>query len=536
MAQSFDTSLKRVAINYIRLLGAKVTESSIKGDLESNPYYPTLLSLSDTFKKYNIRSTAFNVGKEDFNELEAPFVAFVTIPGIGNDFVLVTDISETTISYVYKANRSVLVNKGKFLEQYQNMIWVADPDEDSGERNYEIKYLKEKHNKLKKRIWFAGLLTIVIILVGLNLSSQLTFSFVAIVLLKLLGVAITVMLLVYEIDNNNAFIKSLCSTGLRTNCDAVVNSKAAKIAGVSWGEIGFYYFLASFLILITPAFSLTDKIMCIAIANILSLPYILFSLFYQWRIVKQWCPLCLSIQLLLLSEFIWNCKYYWFKFDMAQLDLRAISGINVILDILVPVIFWYGIKAIILKAKDADLYLAAFQRLQYNPDIFSGLLLQQQKASDGWIQLGISLGNPNAKNTIVKVCNPYCGPCASMHPRLERIIKENSNINLRVIFTSKNSTNDQGAIVVRHLLAIASEGDIEKTMRALDDWYSSKPKSYENFSKKYPLNGELAFQSDKIEAMSRWCSQTEIMYTPTIFVNGYLLPGNYNIDELQSIL
>lgn len=40
----------------------------------------------------------------------------------------------------------------------------------------------------------------------------------------------------------------------------------------------------------------------------------------------------------------------------------------------------------------------------------------------------------------------------------------------------------------------------------------------------------------KVEAMSAWCDAAEITHTPTLFVNGYRLPENYDIEELRYIL
>ncbi|HEY2722735.1 MAG TPA: hypothetical protein VGI82_13465 [Chitinophagaceae bacterium] len=34
--------------------------------------------------------------------------------------------------------------------------------------------------------------------------------------------------------------------------------------------------------------------------NIFALPYTLFSVYYQWKVAKQWCILCLAVQGLLL--------------------------------------------------------------------------------------------------------------------------------------------------------------------------------------------------------------------------------------------
>jgi len=37
----------------------------------------------------------------------------------------------------------------------------------------------------------------------------------------------------------------------------------------------------------------------------------------------------------------------------------------------------------------------------------------------------------------------------------------------------------------------------------LDDWYLADKKDYETFAGKYPMNGELQTQGNKIEAMDK---------------------------------
>lgn len=119
---------------------------------------------------------------------------------------------------------------------------------------------------------------------------------------------------------------------------------------------------------------------------------------------------------------------------------------------------------------------------------------------------------------------------------LEEIIKTNPNYNVRVIFTASNSANDPRSTVVKHLLAVAANGDAEKTAKALDDWYLAENKDYAKFEAKYPMNGELKQQDAKVEAMKNWCRAAEIAYTPTFFVKGKRLPENYGVEELKNIL
>jgi len=85
-------------------------------------------------------------------------------------------------------------------------------------------------------------------------------------------------------------------------------------------------------------------------------------------------------------------------------------------------------------------------------------------------------------------------------------------------------------------MAIQQKGNTEMVIKALDDWYLSEKQDYEAFAGKYPMNGELKQQGDKIAAMDYWCNKMELKYTPTIFINNKQLPDAYSIEDLQYFL
>ena len=175
--------------------------------------------------------------------------------------------------------------------------------------------------------------------------------------------------------------------------------------------------------------------------------------------------------------------------------------------------------------------------LKFNDQVFWSLLNTQPSIIDhSTSELGITIGNPNAKHTIIKVCNPYCGPCSTAHPEIEKIIEHNSDVKARIIFTATNQENDRGTKPVKHLLAISEKGDENLTKTALDDWYLAKEKNYDVFANKYPMNGELDKQTDKINRMKDWCEKVKIEYTPTIFIDGFLLPKGYQIKDINYFL
>lgn len=121
-----------------------------------------------------------------------------------------------------------------------------------------------------------------------------------------------------------------------------------------------------------------------------------------------------------------------------------------------------------------------------------------------------------------------------MHEIFGRYFK-GRKVKIRIIFTASGEESDKKTAPVQHLLAIQEKYGLHQVQQALDDWYLADEKNYEKFAKKYPMNGELKNQKDKIIAMRDWCDNMKIRATPTIFINGSELPDTYLISELKNL-
>jgi hypothetical protein len=238
------------------------------------------------------------------------------------------------------------------------------------------------------------------------------------------------------------------------------------------------------------------------------------------------------VQAVLLLELILSITNFWLRLPIVSLPI-AYYLLPIAYCLSLPIVLGYSLKHLLLKAKDEPVYKAAYKRLLYNPETFNNLLQKQASAPEGYQNIGITIGNPDAANTIIKVCNPYCGPCAKAHSILHEIVDGNKNLKLKLIFTATNKEDDIRGNVARHLLAISNKQDKGQTEQALDDWYLSPQKNYESFAKKYPLNGELKHQEIHIDEMKEWCKSACITETPTLFFNGKRLPEHYNITEFR---
>ena len=147
MAQSFKTNLSNVAKHYVQQLNIPITQTTIKEKLEQNPYYPSLYSLSHVFDKLGIANQSFTVNEENLQQFEAPFITYCSGQSTGSDFVLVTNITNHTVSYLAENNTPKQLSKESFLKQWQKVIFAAEANVNSGEKDY-LQKLKAENIKV----------------------------------------------------------------------------------------------------------------------------------------------------------------------------------------------------------------------------------------------------------------------------------------------------------------------------------------------------------------------------------------------------
>jgi len=203
-----------------------------------------------------------------------------------------------------------------------------------------------------------------------------------------------------------------------------------------------------------------------------------------------------------------------------------------------PLVIWYFISDTIKKAKVSQFATSALSRIKNDPAIFNALLEKQDEIGELPKNLGIIIGDENAKHRIVKICNPHCGPCAKMHVKLEQLLAQVKDVSVQIIFNTPLNTKDRRYLPTKHLLAIANSGKANHSLNhALDDWYTAPVKLYDAFAEKYPVDNLEDERLDAcIKTMSDWCNHHNIAATPTVYIDGYKLPKNYSIDELAYIL
>lgn len=528
----------KATIAFLKLLKVKINNATVNETLQNHPDWPSLLCISDSLNKWNIPNAAAKVESTRIQEISNPFIAYTD--NREHPLVIVVKTDENTIQFYSKNyNKPATGSKEDFIKNWGGIYLIAEPAAQAGEKDYMLH---------KREGFIRTFVPVALFIVAAALSffslystinnhlAHLTVNAVGIYaqyFILLAGVMITSLLLWYEIDKNNPLLQKVCTGIVKGDCNAILTGKKSKVFNwLSWSEVGFFYFVGGLLLLLFSGPNINNTLSLLGLLNLLALPYFVFSVYYQWREAKQWCVLCLSVQALLLMGGI---NVIANDFLSAFYTLPVSFIVNAFLIYLLPVLVWFAVKPSILRLQEAKNTKREYLRIKFNTRIFE-TLLKKQKAiiipADG---LGIDIGNPAATNMLIKVCNPYCGPCSKAHPKIEQLIEDTPNLKVKIIFTTPNQAEHIAFKPVNHLLAI-DEANRENINQALDDWYLTDNKDYDRFAEKYPMNGELAKQGNKIDAMDKWCKAMDIRATPTLFINGYQLPDAYGIEDLQYFL
>src|SRR3569832_2310570 len=215
MAHEFDSRVIPVTTNFFKALKVDFTKTALKRRLDENSYYPSLYSISQVLNWYNIENRGLKVAQEQLEELPLPFLAHIEIKEAGSkDLVNVTNITATAVTFY--DGKEHTISKAEFLNKWSsNIVLLAEKNDKSRERNYDKNLRAEKKRINKVILLLTGFALIFLTGVcNFLFSSPNILASATIMLFTVLGLSISILLLVYDVDKANAFVKNICTGGI----------------------------------------------------------------------------------------------------------------------------------------------------------------------------------------------------------------------------------------------------------------------------------------------------------------------------------
>lgn len=519
--------MEQAIADYVTTLHIPVSRKYFRKRVASHPDYPSLLSISDTLEYLGIPHGAARMDRAGLDKLECPYVLHLD-KGAG-EFILI------------KEDRD-LAGQTDIPEDWNGIVLKAEaPEAIEDEENRE--YLaKEKAD----RFTFGLLILSVMVISAMSWVPGFSWAAILFLVTTIAGVALGYLLVAKDLGVKYEAVESFCNAGQKTNCDRVLQSDQATLFGyITFSDAVISYFTAQLIaagLLIPLAVNATSLWWALAVVGILTLPVVAYSLWLQVVTFKTWCRLCLLVSAVLVIQ----AGLFWWMYTAGMFGLSdgAIWAAGMVAGLFLATGSCVFLIKIRLKdGKEAGEEALAANRIKYNPSVFIHQLLQQPQPDCTPIEQELMIGKADVPIKITMAASLGCGPCKDGFEKASQLVRMYpEQVNLTVRFSvpeqSNGSETDPGRyLLVVWLREIYGKNDSSKESEQLvRDWFEQA--GINAFREKYPL--QVNGQNKELESLamqhSDWFKKADIKGTPTFFVNGYKLPGQYRVGDLRYLV
>jgi uncharacterized membrane protein len=500
-------------------LHVPVSRRAMSAAVEAHSQPFSLACLRQALAQWRVDSLAVQLPAQDLAEVPLPAIAHLH----SGNFVLLTRAEAGRVVYQDVKGNTIKASLTDFDQAWSGKLLLAEAQAQAGEPTY-------RQSRYQEQLALARNITCWVLLVALFLwpvwlaVNSAAWAILVWWVSKVAGLATSILLLLSQLAPNQGLAKRLCDLRPGISCQNVLTSQAATWFGfLSMTDLGLLYFGSGVLAICLGWLANIQVLPWLALLNLLALPYTVFSIWYQWRVVKSWCPLCLAVQALLWLEFgaaWWGGAGFWPQPTAWAGGLTSgalAAGICLV------------IRPLLGLAGQVAPLRGALAKFKYHPAWFRAALLEQAPLPPLPPE-PILLGNAEAKWRVVMFSSPHCPPCGQAHQQLKELLTAfPEEVSAEIYWTFTGSPADQRNRVVKHLLALAGHSPAALS-EALTDWY--KHKNYPAWAARYPCptleaDGEMAQMGTLLGF---------VQYTPLFFVNGHQLPEPYQIRDLTMFI
>jgi len=520
-----EDNVTSIVYRIIRNYRIKVTITSIREYLKSHPFYPSLISICDFFDEMNIMSYALRIDKSELWKLSEPFIAH--IKDSGGKVLLVYTICKENVIYTDSYRGKKGMSTRVFFEKWDGVVIMIKPTDLSGEFDYNEKKKNEiiKKTMLPSLILVFTLASLFGIITNKLFSNELYgMSFFVILLAHFIGLTFSVFLFRHELNLKTKFTDRLCHIATNTDCDVVTKSKASKIFGcITWADVGVTYFIGGIITLFM--LPVTYSYNNLALFSFTTLPYPVFSILYQWLKIRKWCPLCLSVQFILITEFIILFK----RLRIEELNINTMIPVLLIFSTLFLIVLLMKLLFILEREKDHEKHISL--KIKRDPNIFLTSLRKGERIDIPFDKSAIIFGDYQTKVLVSVFLSFHCSACAKRFNTIQRLITNNFKIKIQLIFSP--SKDEMSIRILKSFFSLIKSGKKNIAMELLQTWYDSNIKERLEILEQ----DNIAEITEEFNEMIRYntllFSIGRIKKVPSIYVNGYPLPNAYTMEDLR---
>ena len=501
---------------FLSIAKVKYTKAYLNKIAQTHPNRNNMLGIKQVLDVYGIETEG--VKYEDKLNAELVFPCILHISG---DFVVAKDLRDDTITYVYKG-KEVSKSEDEFCNIWTGYALLPTGNFTTAtEPNYVSNRKEEMQGTFGRAFTFALPIFIWVIMFVRHLSK---YS-VAIGLecaLEWTGLLLCYFLMEKQLFKKSSYGDKVCSAFHLNNCNDVLFSAKAKIGILSWSEIGFGYFIARLIYRII----IPEGQVALALIGWMAMLYGIWSLWQQLKVLHNFCLLCTLVQVVVwIIGIVDICIYSNDSFRLTITDILVLGAI-----IILSIISTHAVTSYYNNENERKNVLWKFNSLKADSDVFFAKLQKGEYYETTEQDSHILWGNKDAKLRITILSNPHCNPCARMHKRIEALLKTHGDrLCVQYIFTSFNKDLEESS---RFLIASYLQLDTQTTLTVFQQWFDGEKDNAQEFMNKIPVDISSQDVGAELEKHNAWCERSLLTSTPTILLNGHILPNAYTIEDI----
>lgn len=518
-------NIPSVTYRLIRYFGIKITYETTRELIKSDPDYPSLKSICNFLNNQGIINYALRLEESDLFGLDRPFLAHINDKGW--KIILIYSIRNMRVIYIDSLKGKRIMNIQDFLKIWDGVILITEANATKGQIDYQSKKANEIIRNTIIYIVFATIFFIVLYGIFWNIaevSGKLNTVRVSIIFIHILGLVFSLFLFQNELNINTYVTNKLCHISANSDCEAVTKSAVSRIFGnVTWADVGIIYF--SYGLIVLSLCRGINSISLIKFFSILTIPFPIFSILYQWLKIKKWCPLCLSVQIILMIECI---------ILMSSIKIPVLNTSIVFLSLLIlmtVLILTLLVKFLLISEAERDHFKINHLKLKRDPALFEQQIKRATRISLPKVNTIITFGDQQSQIIITAFISPFCSACSKKFSEILELIKKEIRIKVCLVFP--NTNDELASKLIKQVFLYAKSEKSNESLYLLEKWYKADK------TLRYKIVNNLNGQTDSVEFEEMMNNNQKLFQianihqVPIIIVNDYVLPEIYSLQDIE---
>lgn len=503
-------------IYYLNKFGVYVDYALFYQSMHNHPRVGTVHSFIDTLNKFEIKNYIVKIDFDQLDENPFPLIGFLNTGKESSELIIILKKKKKEVHYLLN-NKLIKESKDSFADKWEGTAIYLEPN--GKDSRYKLTVMQI----IALAIIYLLLLVISIAFMSHPANLMLVFC--------LIGFLISMSLFKHDLGLSDIFANAVCKKNSIVDCDKVLDSNASTIFKVKMSDVGVVFFIVNIVLLLFSLISSSYNFVIFSgILSIMSLPYILFSLSYQFLYLKKICPLCISVMTVLtILSFISIYNVDIAKYVLSILDIFLFVTI-VLLVILGYRYYVISLKSKIKQIKDSETLFT----VKKDVELFNKIMNSQEIAFTSRENKSFYLGYRDNENCISIILSFNCPSCARIFEDLVTCLKRDpDSFGVHLYFIGLNDEKqEESRKLFIYLLNVYNEFGQSSFVDNLMDWYKN---SHLEDSQIYKKINEIHMDDNKIREINDYIFDDveSFDYTPIVVVNNKIVPMYYSLADVK---